>query len=320
MRQHILGLAPDVVHAHDLVTLPTASAAAARIGAKLVYDSHELEMHRNARYPKLGWWRRRILERRHIRQADLVITVCDSIADHLAEDYGIACPTVILNTPPLPLADRVSRRTLRGHLGLARDVPLVVYVGKVTAGRGIEHCVRALALAPELHLAVVGPRLRPTENLLRGLSEKLAVTDRLHLVDPVPPDEVAGFIGDADAGVVPIQNVCLSYYYCLPSKLFESVFAGLPVAVADLRELRRFVLGQGCGVVMDQTDPRDIARAMREAIAHRERYRLTGARLRAVQDAYAWPAQARKLVAAYARLVPGAHRKQSAPVPALQRE
>ena len=33
---------PDVVHAHDVNTLPTAWAAARRAGARLVYDAHEI--------------------------------------------------------------------------------------------------------------------------------------------------------------------------------------------------------------------------------------------------------------------------------------
>jgi len=69
-------------------------------------------------------------------------------------------------------------------------------------------------------------------------------------------------LGAADCSVIAIQNVCLSYYYCFPNKLFESVLAGLPVAVADLLELRRFVDQYGVGLVMDETDPKAIAGAI----------------------------------------------------------
>ena len=37
---------PDVVHAHDINTLPTAWAAARRAGARLVYDAHEISTDR----------------------------------------------------------------------------------------------------------------------------------------------------------------------------------------------------------------------------------------------------------------------------------
>ena len=41
-----MGAAPvQVVHAHDLETLPAAIAVARRAGAQVVYDAHELERH-----------------------------------------------------------------------------------------------------------------------------------------------------------------------------------------------------------------------------------------------------------------------------------
>ena len=73
---------------------------------------------------------------------------------------------------------------------------------------------------------------------MRLAAEREGVADRLHFVDPLPSEDVVGFLEDADASVIPIQNVCLSYDFCFPNKLLESVFPGLPVAVANLVELR----------------------------------------------------------------------------------
>ena len=72
-----------------------------------------------------------------------------------------------------------------------------------------------------------------------------------------------GFIKDADCSVIAVQNVCLSYYFALPNKLFESAIGGSPNRGRKLLvEIRRFVEENGVGVIMDETDPKDIARAI----------------------------------------------------------
>jgi glycosyltransferase involved in cell wall biosynthesis len=122
------------------------------------------------------------------------------------------------------------------------------------------------------------------------------------MVDAVPSDQVVDFVSGADCSVVAIQNVCLSYYFCLPNKLFESVLAGLPIAAANLLELRRFVEDIGVGVVMDETDPKDIARAIGELLANREKYRPTAEKVRDISRRYGWPVQERRLLELYRRI------------------
>lgn len=309
-KYHIAYLCPDVVHAHDLTTLPTGGRCASKVGAALVYDSHELEMHRNASYPRFVRLRRRRLERKYIRRADAIITVSESIADHLRADYRIARPTVVMNAP---LFDDtiVPSSTVRQDAGLKSHEKLCVYVGSVTINRGLDLVVRALTAVPDLHFATVGPRRAATADELLSLATELGVRDRLHLIDPVAPSEVVGYIGTADVSVLPIQNVCLSYYYCMPNKLLESVFAGVPVAVADLLEMRRFVEANGCGVVMDETDPDGIARAIEHVSTERERYMLTPERRTRLADEYGWPTQAIHLQSIYSALGRSMARKSS---------
>jgi glycosyltransferase involved in cell wall biosynthesis len=56
----------------------------------------------------------------------------------------------------------------------------------------------------------------------------------VHFQPAVPYEEVLDYTGDADVGLVSVKPVCLSYLYCLPNKLFESIQAGIPVLVNDL--------------------------------------------------------------------------------------
>lgn len=92
---------PQIIHANDLLTLPAAIRFKRKYDrrVRVVYDSHELEMHRNKTYNFIRKVADQIVEWRYIRQVDHVITVSDGIADVLARSYGIVRPTVVLNSP-----------------------------------------------------------------------------------------------------------------------------------------------------------------------------------------------------------------------------
>jgi glycosyltransferase involved in cell wall biosynthesis len=300
----ILRLRPEVIHAHDLVTLSGAALAARSIGCRFVYDAHELERHTN--YWSLNRWTRYWIARYETvlaRRATAVITVCDSIADWLAAEYGIRRPLVVLNAPTgaPPASSGVEvGQCIRGKLGLADSTPLVAYVGSVTIDRGLDLCVRALAYLSDVHFAAVGARYNVTEAEMIRAAIESGVLNRLHFVDPVPSNQVMAFMRGADCSVMAIQNVCLSYYFCFPNKLLESVFAGLPVAVANLPEMRAFVEKHGLGVIMDETNPRSIAEAIGTLLENRERYRPSSAKIKEIEDQYGWRRQSEKLLDLYA--------------------
>jgi glycosyltransferase involved in cell wall biosynthesis len=302
----VVDVQPDVVHAHDLVTLSAGVIAAQRTGARLVYDAHELETHTN--YHLLPPIAKRWIahyESVLIQTCDEVITVCDSIADWLAREYAIDRPVVVMNSPKLDTKPRHDGSSLRTTLDLAPSVPLVVYVGSVTVDRGLELAVEALPLLPGVHLATVGRRYNVTENGMRRVAEANGVSDRVHFVDPVPSASVVSFIADADASVIPIQNVCLSYAFSFPNKLLESVFAGVPVAAANLVEIRKFLEAHPVGLLMDETDPHAIAAALRELIARREDFAPDEMELQRIDADYGWDVQQARLFALYERLAGG---------------
>jgi len=294
-------LQPDVVHAHEMATLLGGWRYTRNHRAALVYDSHELELGRNGFFSDWEKSLRAKAEKFLIRRADAVITVCDSIADYLARHYKIPRPTVVLNSPDdHPL--QASATNLRSALGLDLATPLAVYVGKVTFNRGIEFGVDALAQYPELHLALVGPRDERVTARLREQAAALQVSDRLHIVDPVPHEQVVSFIHSADVSLVLIQPVCLSYEYCFPNKLLESILGGVPVLASRLVELERLVTETGAGLVVPPDDATAITAGIRQIVANPQAMRASAATIARTREKYGWPAQATRLLALYQQL------------------
>jgi glycosyltransferase involved in cell wall biosynthesis len=125
------------------------------------------------------------------------------------------------------------------------------------------------------------------------------VTQTVQIVDPVLPHEVVPTASQADAGMVLFQNTCLSYYYSLPTKLFECMHAGLPVIVSDFPEMANMVRDYDIGIACDPADPVSIADAVRSLFADPLRYEQMRQNTRAAAQVYNWENEGAKLVKIY---------------------
>lgn len=285
----------DVIHAHDVLTLPAAVAIARRTGARLIYDAHELYSEVSTLSPReRRVWQR--IERALAPRADATITVCESIAVELTTRYGVVEPIVLLNCPEASV-DPVPNGALRRHAGLTGNPdPVVLYHGGFAPNRGLETLVEAATRLDRAQLVLMGwGRLEPE---LHALIAARGVGDRVRIVPPVERGQLLELVADADVGVIPYKAVGLNNYYSAPNKLFELIAAGVPIAASRFPELERFVGGLGLGTLFDPDDPDDVARAIAELL---DPPRAAAARANARDAAarYTWENEAQKLVTLY---------------------
>jgi glycosyltransferase involved in cell wall biosynthesis len=120
----------------------------------------------------------------------------------------------------------------------------------------------------------------------------------VHFQPAVPPGEVLRHTQGADVGIHGGENVCLSYYYSLPNKVFEYVLAGVPVLGNDWPEIRRLVVGEGCGWVVEEG-------AWQAAIDGLTQEAVAAARVRTVAAAgrYSWAQEEAVLLETYRRIL-----------------
>lgn len=299
----LLALNADIYHAHELWLLESCAVAARARGAKLFYDSHELEPHRNLEWCAASNRRRISYEQRYIHAADSVFTVSPGVARELMRIYRLPTVGLLRNTPWLERL-RAAPRGLRATLSLADDVPLVVYTGLVTLNRGLELVVKALADLPDFHLAMVGPAEPKTAAKLAILAAELDVSARMHAVPAVPPEELIDFIASGDVAVIPLPDVCLSYRYALPNKLFEALFANLPLVTSDLQDMGEFVVTHGLGEVFAQGDVTSLRAALRLVLKQRERY-VDAAQREWLRQSLSFDREVADLLTCYRRLTSG---------------
>ena len=314
----ILAWGPDVVHGHDGMSLPLAAHVAQRSGAKLVFDSHELEAHRNPPLPRLRRWQVERLERRYLRRAALVTTVGHRIADHLARLNRITRPLVLFNAPakaPQPLPEKwckENRESIRTEAGVSEGTLLLVYTGNITINRGLEQTVTGLAeywLAkdrnpklPEIHLSLVGNARADTRRAVETFALQRGIEHLIHFHDPVSPVNVVSFIASGDISVIPIIPATLSYEYAMPNKLFEAMMAGLPIVGADLAEMGTFIRDHKLGQTFDPNDPSDFARALVDVATQMPVYARAEHDQAQLVDQFCWEQQTEALLEAYPRI------------------
>jgi len=292
----------DVYHAHDLRTLPVAWLLKILTKGKVVYDCHELWLDRN-RLPKRSKFNRFLVNRIEsflIRRADFTITVNESISRVLGERYRISPPIVIMNAPDYHPVNRST--ILRDNIEIPDEDKIILYIGAITFGRGLEELVHSIKYLNSCSLVLMGYGDADYTAGLKKLIKYEGLVSKIHFFGPVPHDEVTKYAASADLGVVPIKDVCLSYYYCSPNKVFECMAAGLPVVGSDFPELKRIIEGNRLGVTFDPESPQDIARAINFILSDKDMYNKMSINASEASKVFNWQIESQKLIAAYKEL------------------
>jgi len=288
----------QVVHCHDLNTLPTGIYLQRKHPLKVVYDSHELfnEMVGKSR---LESWVGYKIEKKLIRKIDHLITVNPYAQQFFFDRYGEMPATVIQNTP-LWTFDSIPdiRNYWREIYQLEPQDMILLYQGGITPQRGIEECIDALRYLPERYkLILLGEGSLLQKIKLKVHDENLS--DRVYFHSPVLPSEILGLTAQADIGLVMYKNTCLNNYLSTPNKIFEYFMAGIPTVASNHPGKRYIVEEVGTGVCVEET-PIGISKGILKVTEEYEKYRTNCLTRR---SEFTWDVEKKKLVEMYQGLV-----------------
>jgi glycosyltransferase involved in cell wall biosynthesis len=131
----------------------------------------------------------------------------------------------------------------RAALGLPRDVVLALFVGDIRNSRkNLDTVLEAIALIPDIHLAVVG---RVEGSPYPQLAKELGVSGRVHFLDF--RSDVADIMRASDLFVFP------SRYEACSLALLEALSSGLPIVTAKTTGGAEIVTS-ACGVAISNAD------------------------------------------------------------------
>jgi glycosyltransferase involved in cell wall biosynthesis len=280
-----------IVNVHSLGLLPLGIALKYLYGATLIYDAHELETEKNGDRgfrKKFSKW----LEGLLINRVDMTIVVSESIADWYAKAYSMTRPPVILNAPNR--RDLIKTNHFRNDLGIREDQVIFLYQGGLASGRGIDLIMDAFKSRDGDNAVVVFMGYGP---LTDKIKKHAADNKNIFYFPAVSPEIVLEYTASADIGLALIENTCLSYFYCMPNKLFEYAMAGLPVLVSNMKDMSALVKEYKMGGVIKDFSIAGINQAIDEILKF-DLGEMKNNAYRAACD-HAWEIQERKLIAAY---------------------
>lgn len=289
---------PRVVHLHDPDLLPIGWALKLT-GKRVIYDAHEDRPKQvlsktwipSAARPFVAAMTR-LIESISVSFFDQVIAATPSIA----ETFPARKTSLVQN---YPIADELQPAEPRPFTSRPNQV---IFVGGMTAVRGVKQFVDAMALVPR-HL---DPRLLLVgtfdDERFRAVVEESPGWARTEFLGWQDRDAVARHLGATRVGLVtylPEPN----HVAAQPNKLFEYMSAGIPVVASDFPLWRSIVQGVGCGMLVDPANPEDVARAITWLLEHPEEAASMGARGQAaVTERLNWSTQSKVLLDLYARL------------------
>lgn len=256
--------------AGGLASLPVVAAAAQRTGGHYVIDVADL--HGSTVRPT-GVRRlvRRLLgrlpereERRLFAGASALIAGTPALAAQIADRHAVDRPVVVMSTrEPWRASEPLPRPApLRYATGIGPEREVVLYQGAFGPDRGIELLLAALeqpALA-DRPITAVFLGFGPLEERLR--SEATARPDRIVVRPPARSDELLEWTAGADVSFVGMPPVGEHERLAAPSRLFESVMAGVPAIVAGETWTARLVAAERLGVVVASWTAQDLAAAI----------------------------------------------------------
>jgi glycosyltransferase involved in cell wall biosynthesis len=255
----------------DINSLPDflifAPILARWMGAKLVLDLHEItpEFYMSKFGIAESAWTIRLLtylEKISVRFADRVITINEPIENLLAgRGLNRSKSTVVMNAVD---EARFAACSNSSSALASRDPEkfVMMYHGTLTNIYGLDIAIEAFAQAhtemPGAELWILGSGSE--KDALAQLAQARGLSVQVRLVGQVPATEIPDWLGQCDAGILPIRrDVFLDFAF--PNKLPEFIIAGKTVIISRLKAIRHY-FGEDALAYFEPNDPADLARTM----------------------------------------------------------
>lgn len=262
----------DVIHAVEeavFLALPLCRGN----GPKLVYDMDSvLSDQLIEKYSRLRFVGSAMesLERRAVKAADVVLPVCEAIAQR-ARDWGAQSVHVLPDIAPDPPPNELAA----AHVPSIREGetrPLALYVGNLDHYQGIDLLLESLARLTSQErpqMAIIGGN----EARIRAYSSRaaaLGIGDQVRFLGPRPLADLMHYLTQADILCSPrIKGVNT------PMKVYAYMASGVPVVATDI--LSHTQVLDKSNAYLGDTTPDGYAAALRNALKSAKERALVGA-------------------------------------------
>ena len=231
-------------------------------------------------------------------QRGYVVSNDGNVSVRIGEDQVLITPSGVSKgrlTPDMLVVCDLEGRVLAGRLHPSSEsaMHLLVYRERINPSWS------ALTAVCGAALILMGNSDDEYRRTLEEIAAKCGAAERLRFLPPVPVNEIWKYAGAMDVGIMPIENLCLSYYYTLPNKFFENVQSLTPVICSDLPEMHRLVDEYGIGLICEPENVDDLAQCLERMRTDREFYNSCKQNLLRAKRELCWEREKTVLLDAY---------------------
>jgi glycosyltransferase involved in cell wall biosynthesis len=266
----LLSRSVDLLFSNDLDTLLPNYLVHKLKRVPIVFDSHEYytatpELVERPKVQRIWKW----IEKSIVPKLKNCITVNNSIANLFWQEYHVTFK-VVRNIPKNRKNVEIPSRS---SLGLPDDKKIILLQGSgINVQRGAEEAVEAMQyLENALLLIVGGGDVLP---ILKKMVKEKSLENKVVFVTRQPPEKLAGYTAVSDIGLTIDKGTNINYRFSLPNKLFDYIYAGIPILASPLVEIKNIIQHYQVGTFIENHNPRHIAEAIENMILNKEQLAL----------------------------------------------
>jgi len=282
----------DILHCNDLNALPIGVVVKKFFNKdiKIVYDAHEYEINDVPNQSKRSIKIKFLFEKFLIKYADKVITVSDAIANEYVKLYGIKKPVLVLNCPFYVEIEK--KDIFREKFNIPNEDIIILYQGGLSERRGILEFAELVNNKKGMSYIIMGYGY--LELKIKNFCEN---SNNVYFHEAVSPEVLLNYTSSADIGICIEENICKSWDYALPNKMFEYMISGLVVVVGGLSEMITFVKKHNIGFVLEDLDNKEKFDNQLNLILRDYKTKLPNVKIKAKK--FNWQSQEQVLIKVY---------------------
>lgn len=293
----------DVIHCHDLDTLPIGFLLGKLKRKPVVYDAHEsfTDMLVGSVHP---WVRRTLLHLENflIRRVSLLITVGEKLRRHFIE-RGARRTAVVGNWKRLQEYDRTEEqnREVRRRLAIPEQAFTVVCITQLLKDRKLEELLAAVDRCPDVYVIIGG------KGAMEGLVRQYAAKNsRIVYAGFAKAAEIASYTCAANVVYYGFDPDNPNARFSAPNKLYEALAAGRPLITGDFGEIAEVVRQGSCGIVLPKYGAAEIQEAVETLQDPDVQEAMAGNAKRLGRESLNWEKGEQTLYDEYSALIPSA--------------
>lgn len=293
----------DVYHFHDPELIPIGLLLKIFTKAKIIYDVHE-------DVPK-GILSREWIPKILKKPVSILVNWFEKTASQRLNYIIAATPSIkeaflgnrVIAVRNFPVVKNSTSSYLLSKNKPGKKYFSIIYIGSISEINGITQTIRALEyLNPkfEVRIKLLG-KFSPVA--YKRKVKQLKGFEKVDYLGWVPLEKTPFYLAQADAGIIcaPPEPNSLE---AEPNKLFEYMFAGLPVIASNFPLWKKIIEGNNCGICINPLNPKEIAKAVEYLIKYPEKTRKMGENGRkAILTKYNWENEIENLLKVYKQLL-----------------